>query len=313
MDQSARGHINDGTVRRDLKELCEKTDFKIVQFKPTSNPKSKVSWFVSAEHKEEGQRQVDSLVEKEEKERATAKAESLSQREHEKRRDFIVELISILPEQPKRKHTILDKLGKHPDILKATEDVIDRDLRRLVDSKKLVAVGKERGKNKGWILPEHEKAGQSFFMKEEEERNIKLTNRNDGYAKRRSLIIEKIKENPEQPKSRDEIGRYVKEMNTSKDESGTVTVNVNDRQINLDLHAIVGDLASGIIMLGNERSPLRSYILKEHKEKAIEEQKSERRERLKQKQEARKKYTFNEKQVCQDFKTTNNYFFSILV
>lgn len=102
--------------------------------------------------------------------------------------------------------------------------------------------------------------------------------------------MEQIGENPTKPKSREDLGRYMKE---ALPEGVTVT----DSQINTDLRKIVADAANNVVLLGNERSPARSYILEEHQKSAIEAEERRKKSLKEERWKARSTFKFTNAQV----------------
>ena len=74
-------------------------------------------------------------------------------------------------------------------------------------------------------------------------------------------------------------------------------VTVTDSQINTDLRKIVADAANNIVLLGNERSPARSYILEEHKKSAIEAEEERKKSLKEERWKARSTFKFTDAQV----------------
>ena len=169
-DEDAKKRITGDSVRLDLKVLCSEKEAKITELKLSSKPKSRQSWFTGTKDRANGQKHVDDAESKQEEAARAERENSKEKKEHEKRRDFIVEVISSNPGEPKRKGNILSRLQKHKDYAAATDATVNRDLKALVDSSQLVSVGKQTGENKGWILPEYKLEGETFFEDECEQK-----------------------------------------------------------------------------------------------------------------------------------------------
>jgi hypothetical protein len=253
------------TIEKVANALKKLTEEKVIAMLELPSSKKTRRWILP-QHEDVGRVHLQHVEEDRLKTKAEEAAKQGETKEYEERRMCIV---AFFHENPGRKKAALmvDLQKQFPNV---KDDQVNKDLAHLTKSEgsyaaTLVLVSEIRiGPNRAWSLldeQEQEQGKDYLAAEEEDERERKKEERESKsttfavYGKRRKVLIDMLTKNGPNHTSRKTIGTELGEG--TSDEAAP-----NSRQINHDLKILVA--AQQIAMFGLERSPLRSYSLKEH-------------------------------------------------